>query len=482
MPYSNVFSPCSPATSLPKIPSDYVYGLASELGVSADLVAVPVLAATATLLMGGTCEVSPSFVVGSSLYFAAGAPPSSGKTPCLERVMALATQSLKKNYLLSPEEVQERISIREVESARLKALERAAAKEEDVNARALLAREHSELQGRINRIVIPQSPLMAQFTPYSIVKELVARDGIGSNINAEGGVLAELYSVSPEKIRPLLSAWSSEEISDVTKKHAFFHPNPTFIMGILWQDQPLIKLLRVPKYRENGLVARILPLIITDAKFSRYGFVSSDSERELGSLFSRILCASVAAKSSGESLKFTLSDAAADCFSLFRVCVDKLIEPGNLFEGFKDVAGKLDLQAIKLAMVLHALRSPLASGSLIERDTMHGACNLALYFAEQMIKVLGTAEENAVVEECKPLIKLLIQWGMTNPLGTVFNVGQLKRPIGFSKAKCDRLLFWLAQRKAVNRSEAWLNKPDGKAVLMEWWEPIVPVLNSLVNE
>ncbi len=482
MCYSSMFSSCSPATSLPKVTSDYVYGLANELGVSADLVAVPLFAVTATLLMGATCEVSPSHVVGSSVYFVAGAPPSSGKTPCVERLMALITPLLNEQYLIPPEEVQRRTSLREVESARLKALERLAAKEEDDSVRMSLALEHSKLQNRINQIVIPLSPILAQTTPHSMVKEVVARGGIGANINAEGGVVAEFKSVAPENIRPFLSAWSSEEISDVTKKHAYFHPNPTFIMGVLWQDQPLIKLLRTSKYRENGLVARILPLIVSDAKFPRAGFVSLESERQLVALFSRILCASVAAKSSGEKLNFILSDDAAACFSRFRSCVDMLIEPGNLLYSFNDVAGKLDSQAIKLAMVLHALRSSPVSGNVIERETIHDACNLALFFAEQMTRVLGTAEENAMIEESKPLIKLLIQWGMTNPLGAVYNVDQLKRPIGFSKAKCDRLLFWLAQRKAVNRSEAWLNKPDGKAVLKEWWEPVVPALSSLLTK
>lgn len=474
------FSSGQPFQLLPELARNYVVGVANEIGVDVNIVAITSLAAANTLLLDAECHITSNFHVRNSAFFLLGAPPSSGKSPCVDRFMRVLQELFEKHLLLSEEEASRRQSTVAVEMARQKALLKKAAKESDVSRRTQLTDEHALLEQSIKALKVPVSPLMGQMSLYSVVKELEKRDGIGTNIDPEGGLFAEANSVAKELLKPLLKAWSSEELSETTKNANFRVKQPVLTIAALWQDKLALSFLRNSKYYEVGLTARILPYISPQMQIARTGPIDQNIERCFAQLAERILVSAKSAREKGEALCFSLSTQAADWFSKFQQLADSLAMQGELLHEYPEIAGKLDVQAVKLAMILHALELTVESGNKISEDTMYKACQLALFFAEQHAQILGSANDRKMVAEGQKLIEILTTWHYNNP-DQGFEVGVLKRPTGFSKAKCERILFWLQQKQAV--SLFFINKvlPDGQSQVVEQWQPHIPILQALLN-
>lgn len=481
MSSNNRFHSIQPTQAFSDVAADYVYGVANEIGVDANVVAITTLAAVNSLLLDAECSISSSFTVGNSLFVLVGAPPSSGKTPCTERAKRLVNSLFDKHLLLSEEEELRRRSAIKVEEARQKTLLKKAAKEHDEIRREKLTREHVASVQALEALQIPVSPLMGQMSLYSCVKELERRCGVGANIDAEGGLFAEANSVAKELLKPLLKAWSSEELSETTKKASCCVKKPVLTVAALWQDKPVLQYLRNPKYYDVGLVARILPYISPKIKFSRLGRMDKSVELRFEELAERILIAAMSAREKGEGLCFFLSVQAADCFSKFQLLADSLITQGQLLHEYPEIAGKIDVQAVKLAMILHALELTVESGNEISEGTMYKACQLALFFAEQHARILGSTSDRRMVDEGRKLIETLISWASGPNWGRGFRVDDLKRPTGFSKGKCEKILFWLQARQAASVSYAPMQQENGVQKMCEFWHADIPTLQALLN-
>ncbi|WP_027362077.1 DUF3987 domain-containing protein [Halodesulfovibrio aestuarii] len=477
---SDNFAPRQPGHALPQDVASFAYGLATEIGVDANMVALAVIGVSNTLLLGATCDVTTSFRVGSSLYLGIGAPPSAGKTPCVERVRGHCLDIMKKHLLLSEDELQRRVSKRRVLGERSKFVLKKAAKESDAFQHDLLVDEHASLERRIAQIKIPQLPFMGQVSPYALIKELGVRGGVGANIDAEGGLFSTFNSVAIEQLQPILKAWSSEGLTNITKSESYLVEYPTLTLVAFWQDKPLKKFLQDPKYYDVGLVARILPYIAQQATFTRSGEVSPEVEKNFVYVLERIIVCSLNALKQTDGLTFLLSNDAKDCLKRFRAHADFLMSPGQCLCEYPEIAKKMDVQAVKLAMALHALEAFPYQGNEITGDMLQKACELVVFFVDQQRSILGSAQESLLIKDGLPLIDLLIKWGQVNQPGAEFTIDQLRRPIGFSKTKCDKILFGLAQRQAVYKNERFVSYPDGKSVMTEFWRPNVFVLNSLL--
>lgn len=474
------FSSISPASALSNVSSDYAYGVANELGVDVNMIALGVFGAVNTLLLSAKCEVSLSHKVGNSLYLLVGAPPSSGKSPCVERVLMPVKKLLAKHLLLSNHERQLIECRAKIVNERQKYLLKQAARATDAAQRRDIGNELAELEREAETLKVPNSPLMGSMSLYSVTKELALRGGVGAIIDAEGGLFAEMYSVAKEQTRPVLKSWSSEALSETTKSRHLFVENPVLTQVAYWQTAPMLAFLRNPKYYDTGMVARILPYRASSKSFNRTGEARQESQQNFEALLERILLASLHSRNTSDMQKFRLSDDAYTCYRKYKDYTDQLASPGGLLCDYPEVAGKLDVQAIKLAMVLHAMEASPKVSEEIYGKTMLTACQLSLFFAEQHAEILGTAYDRKMIEEGQELIELLIQWGKGN-YSAAFPIEQLKRPVGYSKGRCDRVLYWLQLKQAVTCQLLSIPQQDGKLKQVEHWHPHIRALEALLS-
>lgn len=478
----NRFSPCSPSQALPATIAKYVGAVANEIGVDQDMVAITTLAAANSLLLGATCEVTHGFEVGSSIYFAVGAPPSSGKTPCVEKMLRVYNSLIRKYFLPSDAERQKLLSMQKVLRAREKQLLKTAARAEGEAQQLALVNELADVQSRYAEIKIRQSPLIGQVSLNSLTKELANRNGLAFNFDAEGGIFARANSVVKELLSPILKAWSSEELSDVTKKASYRAEKPSLTIAALWQDKPLKAFLRDSRYYDIGLVARVLPYTVKHPISFQIGNVSQECEQQFVNVLERILQSSLAfVQSSANESRFLLSTDARECLKLFKEHSAFLRAPEGLLAEYPEIAGKMDVQAVKLAMILHALDGASDLGAEIPVGTMEKACRLVSFFVGELSTILRSTQENKLIEEGAPLIKALIEVGESLGQEAGITIASLKRALGFSKTKCDRLMFWLLYRNAVLYNRQLVTGIDGKSVLNEFWYPNVLALKTLLD-
>jgi hypothetical protein len=126
------------------------------------------------------------------------------------------------------------------------------------------------------------------------------------------------------------------------------------------------------------------------------------------------------------------------------------------FEHYRDIAGKLDMQAIRLAMVLHVLEYGVSGNDSkksieIAEDTMRCACSLALFFGNQSVRIIGDAHEEKLWQAALPLTTFIASVQDDTPRLSSFTVEELCEPTGFSQSKCKRILHWFCEKGWMDR-------------------------------
>lgn len=453
------FFPCSLRRSLPKTAQDYVDELADELGVSRNLVAFSLLGITAAAQVGETCEVASEFTVGQSLYFVGGAPPSSGKTPILERLKGPYEAAIQKHLLLTPEETTRLTTRANILRESIKRVTRQASKVKTREERMELEEKLSELTKELEQCKVPVSLLMGKSTIQAIPKELFVRGESAAQLSAEGGLFTALETVSPSQLTPLLSAWSNELIEDITKKERIVVKKPSLVTVSLWQPGPLLKVFQRQEYRDNGLIARCLPFVEADSFKERYlrRPMSEKSKRWYLSLQDSLLQRRASCLKLANALpQYHLASQARDVWKRFKDHTRMLQERDAPFEHYRDIAGKLDMQAIRLAMVLHVLEYGVSGNDSkksieIAEDTMLYACNLALFFGYESVRIINDAHEEKLWQAALPLTTFIASVQDDTPRLSSFTVEELCEPTGFSQSKCKRILHWFCEKGWMDR-------------------------------
>jgi DNA-binding IclR family transcriptional regulator len=453
------FFPCSLRRSLPETAQDYVDELADELGVSRNLVAFSLLGITAAAQVGETCEVASEFTVGQSLYFVGGAPPSSGKTPILERLKGPYEAAIQKHLLLTPEETTRLTTRANILRESIKRVTRQASKVKTREERMELEEKLSELTKELEQCKVPVSLLMGKSTIQAIPKELFVRGESAAQLSAEGGLFTALETVSPSQLTPLLSAWSNELIEDITKKERIVVKKPSLVTVSLWQPGPLLKVFQRQEYRDNGLIARCLPFVEADSFKERYlrRPRSEKSKRWYLSLQDSLLQRRASCLKLANALpQYHLASQARDVWQRFKEHTHMLQERDAPFEHYRDIAGKLDMQAIRLAMVLHVLEYGVSGNDSkksieIAEGTMLYACNLALFFGYESVRIINDAHEEKLWQAALPLTTFIASVQDDTPRLSSFTVEELCEPTGFSQSKCKRILHWFCEKGWMDR-------------------------------
>lgn len=468
------YSPVSPCRSLGQKAECYVRELARELGVSEDLVACGLISVFAGAQVGVSCLVAKNYEVGLSLYLVAGAPPSAGKTPIIERLMGPFYELIRTHVLLSPDEESHR-------KARIDVLNEGIKKAKKDAARALAQSEREEYVERISTlekemrsIELPLSPVMGQMSIASFVKELAARGGNGVWVDAEGGMLSMLQTVAAPQLTSLLRTWSNESIEDITKKAAFRVEKPSLVSLSMWQIKPLYGVFRNKAYRDNGFIARLLPFVQRGQRprVNSGVAVSPKSERwytnRLGTLLQRVASCK---KYTGNTPLYRLSPEASSILRWFKDELARSQDPEGFFDKFQDIAGKLDVQAIRLAMVLHSMDGEALGDMEIGGETMRRACNLALYFGRESKDIIADADWENTRQGALPLMELVAELQRRSPYSRPdFTVEELCEQSGLSKSKCLQYLHWFcSNRWMVGERMFSDHSGKGKAVII--WKP-----------
>lgn len=473
-PYSE-FLAVQPFYTLEDSAKAYAYELAQELGTSENMTACALISMFSAVQNGAKCFLSNNYHVPSSLYIAVGAPPSAGKTPIVERMLPVLMHIINKHILLDTREERMRNAKILVIKQSIKNLVKKAGKFFDSESHACNAAQLSRLMNELESIKIPCSPMMGDMSIPAYTKELCIRDGSGICIDAEGGILSQLDTVSPSKLSPLLKAWSGETIVDITKKAQIRIENPSMVMMLMWQIEPLFRVVKNPNYRGIGLIARFL--IHAELNWlpkNGYGRVSEISEKWYAHRMEEVFVRTGKSKSqTGKPLLFSLSNAAHQTLNRFKEYLSLMQGKGQLLYDFQDIAGKLDQQAVRIAMSLHAMNLSDLDNFIIEESTMLRACRLAIYFAINSVNFIVYGSRNKIIEEAKPLILNIVQFQSQAGFNVPFCVDDFRRVNGFSKSKCDRILFWMVENKWLSRQIMSRDLPSGEKEQYELWLPIV---------
>ncbi|WBF66037.1 DUF3987 domain-containing protein [Desulfovibrio subterraneus] len=475
MPYASPeFLTISPYGALCNDAQVYANELALELGSSKEMVACTLLTMFAAGQIGSECIVSSNYRIGMSLFMAVGAEPSSGKTPIIKRMRCVLEELISKHIALAPDVVAERRARKDLLNSKIKGIKSARKKSSSTPIRVEDVHELAELQKELEGITVPLPPVMGKMSLQSFVKELSLRNGLGILIDDEGAALSSIHRVAPEDTTPLLDVWSNTSVEDITKHEQFHVSNPSMVMLGMWQSGPLMKFFRNQAFRENGLTARFLPYINpSDEPKPCLGQLTGVAERWYSKqLEGTVVRLKECLRLTGASPQFRLSSEAQSVLSRFREHL-RLLQGQNMgFASYRGVAGKLDVQAVRLAMALYSMEAASFSNMEIGPEIMWRACCLALFFGVQSVNIVKAAEDEEMRKKAHPLIKTVVGLQLINQPGWGYTVSELCRPHGLNKKQCERLLFWMEAKGWISRRSFLRQLLSGKTEQVELWVPI----------
>jgi hypothetical protein len=465
----------SPYEALCNNAQAYANELALELGSSKEMVACTLLTMFAAGQISSECVVSINYHIKMSFFMAVGAEPSSGKTPIIKRMRRVLEELISKHIALDPDVVAERKARKDLLESKIKGIKSARKKNSNAAIRLEDIHELAELQKELEGIDVPLPPLMGKVSLQSFVKELSLRNGLGILIDDEGAILSSLHRVTPEDTTPILDVWSNTSVEDITKHEQFRVSNPSVVMLGMWQSGPLLKFFRNQTYRDNGLTARFLPYIEpTREPRIAYGELSAETEAwYTKQLEGTVVRLKECLQLTGASPQFRLSPEAHSVLRRFKEYLSLLQGQNMQFACYRGVAGKLDVQAVRLAMALYSMEAASFCNMEIGSEIMWRACCLALFFGVQSVNIVNAAENEEMRKKAHPLIKTIMGLQLINLPGWGYTISELCRPHGLSKKKCESLLFWMMSQRWIFPQAAHRQLPTGEIKPLEIWVPAV---------
>jgi len=469
------FGAVSPSQTLAGGAKKYTQELAREQNASEDMIACFMITMFAAVQNGSKCLVSKNYLVLLTLYLAIAAPSGAGKTPIKDRMLPALVDIINKYILLGPEKERMRKAEKKVIKSAIKKLLKEVEKVNDADSRLEIAQQISSLMKQDELLKLPCSPLMGDTSIQAFVKEVALRNGIAMHIDAEGGILNELDTVTVNKLSPILKAWSGETIEDITKNDQILVESPSVVISVMTQIDPLLQIVTNPKYREKGLVARFL--IHTELNWqstSKSGCVSDESEQWYSNRLEEVFVMTGKLRTeSYEPCLFSLTDGAYQVLICFKQYASMMQERGYALHNFKDLAEKIDQQAVRIAMCLHGMDYLRANNFAINENTMQRACNLALYFANCFINFTFYGAHNDIIKNAKPIINDIVNHQSQFGISSCFLSYDIQRFNGYSKSKIDKILLWMVKNKWIIRQFGCITLPSGEQKQVESWMPII---------
>ena len=386
-----------PIDTLGSVGRDYSQAVAHETGTAPDLAAVTVMGVISAAIAGAV-TVSPQdrWNEPVNIYTVALLQPGEGKSPVLSKVIRPLEE-------VERERTEQKLpDIRAIELKRDLLEERlAGAKKQAVKARdkdTQLEHEHEayELQEELAMIHVPAPPRVytSESTPEGLNRLLAEQRGRMAVITDEGGEFFQLASRyqgngSANLGIYLKGADGDRYVVDRAGREALIIERVTLTVSLMAQRVILDELRADKQMAGRGLFARFL---WTQPR-SIVGFRSSDRspvpEHLSDAYAERIRNLAREADAISEPITLKLDAEATRVFQDFRKQHEPKLRPeiGEL-SGIPEWANKLPGSTLRLAGVLHALRSGTIRGT-IDAETMEAAVRQADYFTSHALAVFG---------------------------------------------------------------------------------------------
>lgn len=255
--------PSFPVDTLPGWLSDFVLGLAEELQVATDMVAMTALAACAAAVGGRVhLEVKPGFVVPLNLYVVVVAEPSERKSAVMSAVRAPLVAWENEEA----ERVRPLIASAKAEHATLEARAqklRAQIEKSDGAKRADLERALKGVGEDLAKCPIPTLPqiLCDDITPEALVNLMAQNGGRMTILTEEGGV----FDQASGRYRPSggLDPYLKGYSGDLIVVNRIGRPperveKPALTIGAMVQPAVIAKVVSNEEFAGRGLLARFV--------------------------------------------------------------------------------------------------------------------------------------------------------------------------------------------------------------------------------
>jgi hypothetical protein len=468
------FEPLFPVDALGDSARRHSIELADELGAPVNMAACNLIAMFAGVQVGASCFVSKNFQVGMSMFLAVGAPSGASKSPCEARHRKVLEELIEKHLILSPEDKRLILAKREMLEEKRKKIKKKSSSAADEAESNEYARMIADIDEKLETLTIPISPMMGNMTIYSFVGELGIRNGCGIRSDSEGGILAELHTVPFMKLTPFLNVWSNLPVENITSKIEIIVPRPFFVNFTMWQIEPMCQFIRSQIYRDIGFVARWLFHIENNwqPRVGR-GCVSSQSEAWYKSQLERTLLRNMQnMDSKSEVDSYCLSEDASNVLYQFKEYLVRMQSKDQIYDDYQDIAMKLDVQAVRIAMALCAMEyCECNSINTLEigGDMMLRACCMALYFANASVSWIEYGPWDAARKEALPLIKQIALFQKNHPGALYLTTNEISDFFGYSKVKCRRMLYWMVSNRWMRPEKVVVNSLLGNPEQEERW-------------
>ena len=306
------------------------------------------------------------------------------------------------------------------------------------------------------------------------------RGGRGIQIDDEGGFLASLHTVLPSDLKKILQAWSNEKISDVTLKKYLCIDSSCFVFFGLWQSVPLCDIFRDSRYRDIGLPVLFYIYNEPNLDLKPGGDpVSAESEEwyatQLELAFRRVFDHGF----NGEKeFMYRLDDGAKRVIKDFKnFVIHELSSNNSLLKN--DIIGKLDVHAVRLAMMIHPMECNDCFNFEISGSLMHRACCLSLFFADQHANILKDEKFDKMLKLAMPLIEELAQWQEMRGGDEWLPTEEVRKSLCFTKSKFDMIMIWFERNGWIKRAIKRKNRLIPGDIDVIKWDLMVDFKNLL---
>lgn len=434
----------NPYNTLPHFAKKYAYELSCELNVDENMVACALLSSvTIAGLNKIECRINSNYTIPGVLWILVGADSGLGKTPTFNRVQGVLCEIFNEQLCVSAEKEQEILTKKELLQQRIKYLLKTGKKLSHENFQHIQG-EIDSCKKKLNELKIPISPIVDRLSLYSYVDEISKRNGIMAAIGAEGSILAEFQTVSPQMLQPLLKSWSLEDISFVSKKYgAVSVKKPKLHIGVAWQTSEIKKILINENYQSIGLAARFLyyqaykKLTIQNSS----SCLSRESEKWWHETLLRQLIYSSNIDKYEENY-LILSPDAVQALNEFKTEAYRTTDISG-----SNFIGKFDQHAVRLAIALHCLEFDINHNRTISYETLYKSCLLTQYFfsnSQRLILSSKNSKNRAIAFTICQIFKES-QARFYNYTVTL-STKELAIRSGKTIKSVDQAMFWLSSR------------------------------------
>ncbi|HPH35633.1 MAG TPA: YfjI family protein, partial [Methanoregulaceae archaeon] len=377
----------------PEIPEDIIPGWAGDFArEAARAIQVPypmVAAATLGAVSLAVCaavqeiQVKPGYGEPLNIYAMAPLPSGERKTGVVDETNApLYAFEAEQAEIMGPG-IRAAHSRRKTAEKIIEARRNKAAKAKDEDRKALI---ESIAQDEAALEEVPALPrlLADDVTPERLAGLLRDQGELIGIITSEGGffdIIGGRYSRDGNANLDLFLKGHSREPYRVDRvgRDPIVLSHPRIVACICPQPEVVQRFSNTPGFRGRGVVARFL-YFYSDSKVG-YRSVSVDPIPErVKSEYALYIKSLLSMR--GKNLVLTLSPGARAAWFSFAEGVEVEMRPGGEFEHFRDWAGKLPGQAVRLAGIFHCVTAQLPNQLEVLEETMSRALKLAAKLAD----------------------------------------------------------------------------------------------------